>query len=140
MNIYDEFEKVEIYKGREIRTIEKELVAYRCDFSGKLIEIDDVTANLYSCNYMNKDEGFGLGYGERELITKYQIDIHHFLSQDYIFYSNDYEDLNVENNMIEAIRLNKQFNFLESYLRCYRVKAAKKLLEDGVVKPENLYI
>lgn len=152
MNIY-EMNELEIKNkktGKIYKEIKKQLVGFRCDYSGRLID-DDYSCCLYNCDYGLKDPGFGDEKEENKL-SEMGVDVFDLMSQPYHFYSNNYyndgsdEYYSAELEMLKEITKmkigNRRNNFLtlESILRFFRARTALKLIGEGVIKPEDLNV
>lgn len=144
MMIYSTYEKKIITPYEESVEEIKEIKEYRCDYSGKVINMYFEKPYVeYNCDYKTSDPCFGSYEDEYKLIKKYGMNIHKFLSQSYIF--NNSGVINEEDNMInEILEMRKKeetyFPTLEAYFRFFKVRTARILIEDYNISPDNLYI
>lgn len=100
----------------------------RCDYTGKVIDgIGNYTYPAYALEYGNTDPCWGSHPGESDFAEVYGIELHEFLGDTY--------DINFED---EADFLRSVSESFGSCLREARVKTAKRLIEEGAVKPEQL--
>jgi hypothetical protein len=129
----------------------KKFVGDRCDYSGRLIDpAYSVPYCSYECNYGSIDPCFGSGGEEFDFCKKYGIPAYEFLSQPYKFYDDSYmsgEFGSEEINMLKELSSlsigetseTENFSTLESAFRFFRIRTAKRLIEQGVIQSDELY-
>lgn len=67
--------------------------------------------------------------------------MHAFMSQPYEFYDDTHmggEFGNEEENMMKEMATMKDYPTIESALRFFRIRAAKKLINQGIIHPDDL--
>lgn len=151
MYIYETIE-IEIKNkntGKTTTQTRRQIAGVRCDYSGRLIDKYNKAYCSYRCNYGSQDSCFGASGEEFKFGKKYGIDVHDFMSQDYCFYDDTTmgtgEYGNAETKMLQEIttmqiRDGRMVDFLtlESIFRFFRIRAATKLIEQGIIHPDDL--
>jgi len=109
-------------------------VGSRCDFTGILLE-DSVDPEglpypTYILDYGDNDPMFGVGDEERRFEEEFEVATHVFLLEPYEVSYDSCLEL-----VTEAAKKKVDFS---SVLRDSRIRTARKLIESGEIKPENL--
>ena len=110
---------------------------FRCDFSGRVIDEDDIYAT-YRLNYNGQDDCFGASDDEFALGRDYNLDMHQLLSQEYMFCNpmegeDDYEEMNF---IREIARLG--YSTIEAGFRDMRVKTVRRLIKSGELSADEI--
>ena len=143
MKIYESVQRFDSHTGNPYFV--KRFKEFRCDFSGQLIDEDDLETYFYPEYIMNYnmccDPCFGSFNDEYEFGQKYNVKMFEFLSDNYHFKAdvghNHYGFIDQSVKMMEYY-LPQRMSFA-MMCRCSRVATAEKLIKNGEITPEQLY-
>lgn len=135
MHIYHQVTRYDSDSGAPI--LVWRLKEIRCDFTGEII--DDYNSNpCYELNY-NGQNPFGSIDGERIFGMKYSIPLNEFLSARYHFANS--KDKNDACSQMMRLLINKEYICgFGDMCRYSRIQTAIRLIDDGTITPEQLYI
>lgn len=140
MEIYKKEQRFNSRTGKPAGTI-KVCKETRCDFSGRVVdggERKDYPA--YYCklvlDYENQDPCFGASGDEFRFGKDNNLNMFDFLSQPYVIFDDVAET--GETEMPAFLKSLADYESLDHALRTMRINTAKKLLADGIIKPEDL--
>lgn len=139
------FETIEIEitnkkTGKKTVQTQRQVVAERCDYSGRLIDEYKHSYCSYDCDYDSQDSCFGASGDEYMLGAVHKIDMHWFMSQRYAFYDDTHDGNMYGNEEEKMLKEMASMNLptIESALRFFRIRAAKKLIDRGLIHPDDL--
>jgi hypothetical protein len=148
------FETIEIEitnkkTGQKTTRTRRQVAGSRCDYSGRLIKNEfNLSYCSYICDYGNQDSCFGASGDEFMFGKIHGIDMHYFMSQPYEFYDDSHDSGefgNEETSMMRELTSMKigdggdgSFPTLESAFRFFRLRAAKRLVDQGIIHPDDL--
>lgn len=139
------FETIEIEitnkkTGTKTVKTQRQVAGTRCDYSGRLIDEYKSSYCSYDCDYDSQDSCFGASGEEYMLGSVHGIDMHWFMSQPYTFYDDSHDGYmygNEEERMLKEMA-SMDFPTIESALRFFRIRAAKRLIDQGIIHPDDL--
>lgn len=113
----------------------------RCDFSGEVVLSKDSYGYpayycMYKLDYQDQDPCFGSDGDEFDFGEKYGIYMFDFLYEPYVIL-NDYSG-DKGSKMKAFLKEVSNYDSLDDALRSMRIKTAKKLIEKGIISPEDL--
>lgn len=132
MNVYEIEQRFNRRTGKAEGT-DKVWKERRCDFSGEVVADRDGDYPKYAClinlDYEDQDSCMGSGGEEYDLHKKHGIDVYAFLNEPYAIH---------EDAMKDFLKSAAKQGNLDYALRSARTATAKRLIEEGVIKPEQL--
>ena len=109
----------------------------RCDFTGKDLGDGDLYYGHYQILYYSQDACYGASEEEFEFGKEFDVDMGDFLCKPYVFLNDWQTGENAEKNMLTQMPADGLETFSEA-CRYYRVLTARKLIEDGVITPDEI--